>query len=812
MKKIWLLLLCSILSLTCTQLVFGRQFSVSGTVYDAETNHPLAFVNIVTNEKNTGAATDIDGRFQLFSDEKIEFLRLSYVGYEPKIFPIGDQSQNLIIPLNRLPVELQEVIIIAGENPAHRIIRNVIDNRERNDHENLRSFSYTSYDKMLFTVDTLELETDQLAEPDSSGIRLRDHLKDKDLFLMETISERKFMAPNRNHEKVIATRISGLKDPVILFLTSHIQTTTIYKELIRIGDKNYISPIAGGSLRRYSFMLEDTTYTANNDSVFIISYRPKPNTNFDGLKGILSINTRSWAIQNVIAEPSREDNGISIKIQQMYEMIDDVHWFPVQLNTDVIFSNVMVNNNPPIGRGKSYIRDIELNPDLVRRQFNQIAIDVDPHAGDRDEHFWIEYRGDSLSERDRQTYFFMDSIGRKENLDRMANTFKSLINGRVPWGKMDIDLSQILKYNQHERLYLGIGLNTNRKFSERLDIGGFWGYGFGDKSAKYGGNFGISLNRYHDTKLRFGYYDHVTETGSVTFFDDKTNAFSAAGFYDLFINRMDQTRRIEASLNFRAMKWVNFNIGLANENKKPTNEYKFQLQGGNFGEQPLSDDFTFSELTAGFRFAFKERFLQTTTARISLGTDYPVVWFNYTRGLDNLLNGEFVYNKFDLKIESRYYFKLLGESKLNIRAGYVDKPIPYANLYNGRSAFKSFSIYAQDAFLTQRMNEFLSDRYIYLFYTHNFGRLLVRSKRFNPEFTVAANFGIGSLNNSELHQNVNFKTMEQIYSESGLMINRLLAFPPIYTIGAGVFYRYGYHHLPKLSDNFSYRLTVFFLF
>ena len=58
---------------------------------------------------------------------------------------------------------------------------------------------------------------------------------------------------------------------------------------------------------KYIFIIEDTLYTEMQDSVFVISYRPKPNTNFDGLEGLLYINSNKWAIQNAIARPDRRD-------------------------------------------------------------------------------------------------------------------------------------------------------------------------------------------------------------------------------------------------------------------------------------------------------------------------------------------------------------------------------------------------------------------------------------------------------------------------------------------------------------------------
>ncbi len=809
------------------QLLMAQTYSCNGKVLDDETRLPLAFVNIVTDQSKIGTATDIDGKFEIHANEPINFIRLSYVGYEPMTFYLNGKSENLKIFLKKTSLELAEVLIVAGENPAHRIIRHVIENRDANDPEKLKSFSYTSYDKMVFTVDTLQIpdipdlmaDSTRLADTanvvnanDSSDIRLKKYLENKDFFMLETVSERKFLSPDRNHQKVVASRISGFKDPVFLFLSSQMQSSSFYKELIKISDKNYINPISNGSLKKYFFQIEDTTYTPAGDSVFVISFRPGINTNFDGLSGVMSINTNGWAIQNVIAEPSRSEGGISIKIQQMYEFFEGTHWFPVQLNTDIIFKNVTVNKYPPIGRGKNYIRNIVLNPELVKRQFNQISIEVDPNAGDRSEAFWIDYRGDSLTERERKTYEYVDSLGKAEDFDKKVKTFKSLITGRLPMGKIDLDLSKIAKYNSHEGFYLGLGLLTSPKLSETFSLGGFWGYGFKDQTAKYGVDLGITLDKYRDVKLRLSYFEYVTETGGTSFFDDRDNLLNPDNFRDFLIERMDRTERKQASVSFRALRYATVNFGVTADYKRPAYGYNFYAPAA-AGEVPKPDsNFYFAEISAGFRFAYKEKFIQLPDTKISTGTNYPVIWFNFTRGITGLLNGEYAYNKFDLKIQKSFFIKYFGKSSFDIRAGYIDKPVPYTNLYNGRGAYRSFTIFAPASFATERMNEFLFDRYVFLFYTHNFGKLLWRGKKFSPEFALATNAGFGWLNHPEYHNNVTFDVMDKGYFESGLLINNLLNMMNVYTLGVCVYYRYGAYSLPEVCDNFAYKLTLVFPF
>lgn len=787
-----------------------QAYLINGKVLDAETGQALAFVNIITNNNKIGATTDIDGKFSIYSDKKVEYLKLSYVGYEPQTYHLQDKDLNPEIGLVPTEIELEEVVIVAGENPAHRIIRHVVENKDRNNPENLSSFAYTAYDKIIFTVDTLDERQKDYNPLDSGYIRLRKYLTDKDLFMMETVSERKFLSPDRNQEKVLASRISGFRDPVLLFLSSQLQSSSFYNELIKITDKNYINPISRGSLKKYFFQIEDTTYNARGDSVFIISFRPRINTNFDGLKGVLSISSRGWAIRNVIAEPAREDGGMSIKIQQMYELINDSVWFPVQLNTDIIFKNVLVNNLIPVGRAKSYHMDIQLNPELVKRQFNQISVEFDAHAANRSEEFWQRFRSDSLSGRERRTYAYVDSIGRAEDLDKKVYTIKALLNNRLPMGMIDLDLSKIARYNSYEGFYLGLGLLTSKKLSQTIEAGAFWGYGFKDKTAKYGGDFTLTLDKYRDINLHLAYFNAATETGGVHFYGDKDNVLNPANFRNFLISQMDRTERMEAALSFRGLHYGLFHIGLQNDRKSITNNYYFDPE--NTGPSVEKPTYTFTEISAGFRYAYKEKFLQMPDSKISLGTTYPVITFQYTRGLSDFLDGDFVYNKFDLKIEKSFYIKYLGKSEVEILAGYVDRPIPHTNLYNGRGAFRVFTIYAPSGFATQRMNEFLANQYAFLFYTHNFGKLLWRGKGFSPEFAVATNAGFGKLDHPEYHKGIDFKVMDKGYFESGVLINNLLNMNGIYTLGVGVFYRYGYYHLPAAADNFAYKITMVFPF
>jgi hypothetical protein len=792
-----------LISLLLFSFGFAQDFEAKGKVVDSKSNEPLAFVNIIVNDGKYGGATDIDGSFHIKSNEEIHSLIFSYVGYEKLRLEPSENLEKLRVALVSRAYDLSEVVILPGENPAHRIINQVIENRKYNDPENISSFSYTAYEKMIFTAETDTLkQTD--SKVDTAEIRLKEFLDEQHFFMMESVTKRKHLAPDKSYQKVIANRVSGFKDPLFIFLISQMQSFSFYKPMIQIFDKNYINPISKGSLNKYFFLLEDTTYQ-DKDTVFIISFRPRINTNFDGLKGLLYINTNGFAIQNVIAEPSRNDGGIGIKIQQKYEFFDGKKWFPVQLNTDLTFGNITANNSKLIGKGKSYLRDIVLNEEFVKREFSNIEIDVDPNASFRSDDYWNQYRIDSLDKKEQKTYHVIDSLGKEYNLDKKAATFEALLTGKIPWGIVEFDINKFMRYNDHEGFYLGLGIHTSDRLSRFVKFGGYWGYGFRDKSAKYGGDIMLNMHRNSELQLRFSYMNDLMESGGVEYFDKASNVLSNDMLRDFLLQRMDKQEMIKIDMGLRSFKYLKMNMALSQTWKEPVYNYFY---GTSENKVTVGlDEYIFTEFTLGLRYAYNEKFIRNSRKKISLGTNYPIILFQYTHGFDNFLDGQYSYNRYDFRLSKSIYIKYFGRSSVQLNAGYVDENIPATNLYNGHGSYRKFTIFAPNSFATMRMNEFLVNKYVSLFYQHNFGKLLVRTKIFAPEISIAANIGFGWLNHPDSHFDISTRSFDQGYYETGLLLNNILDLG-FYNIGTAVFYRYGPYSFERTSKNLAWKLTL----
>ncbi len=804
--------LFTILLFIFSQILSAQVVTVKGKVLDIKNKKPLAFVNIISEDGKQGTVSDIDGKFSINLPEKTCCLKLSYIGYEPLDYTIDYNRPFQTITMVPKAIELDEVTVFPGINPAHRIINLVIENRDKNNPENLDEFSYVSYDKMILTADADSLMKKDTALLDTNERKIRKVLEKQDFFMMETVTERKYMKPKLNQENVLATKVSGFKNPVVVFMLSQIQSTSFYDDKINIINKNYINPISKGSTRKYFFLIKDTTYNDKGDTTFIISFRPRRSSRFDGMKGFLYINSDGWAIQNVKAGPYKDTTGLTIQVQQSYEKIEG-HWFPVQLNTDIIFNSMSVASGKKqyalVAHGNSYLRDINLHPGLRKKDFGFHEVEVESNAIKKKENFWNKYRTDTLTARERETYRVVDSIGKETDFDKMAGTVQSLMSGVIPLGPVDFDIDKFFHYNEYEGFYAGLGVHTNQILSKAFTFGGFWGYGFRDKTAKYEVDASVIVHKRSESSIGFKYYFNVLPGGGTSFFTDKNQIWNTNNFGNFFTKRMNITRGYELNYKFRVRAFRDFkwNLSFIKQTKKAYKDYIFTP----FDPATIPQTYELSKASFEFRFAWREKIIQTTKGPVSFGSDYPVVWFKYTQGFKDLLNGDFNFSKVDLRVMHTIKTNYYGNFTWVLNGGIANGAAPACELYTAQGTYAVFTVFAPYTFGTMRANEFLSDRYASLFLTWDFKDLLINIGKWKPQLLLLTNVTFGTLKNPEQHLNYDFKTLDKGYYESGFVIRKILNLQ-VYDLGLGVMYRYGPYSLPKTGDNFAYKISLFYAF
>jgi len=569
-----------------------------------------------------------------------------------------------------------------------------------------------------------------------------------------------------------------------------------------------------GSTRRYFFLLEDTTYTAT-DTVFVISYRPSRGRNFEGLKGILYIHSDQWALQSVIAEPASAGGDSRIRIQQNYERFEG-RWFPVQLNTDFELVNISdLRGLKILGTGRSYLQDIHIKPPLARRDFSSFHVEFSPETIVEDDAFWDDYRRDSLSVRELNTYHYLDSVGRELDLDKRIERIETLFGGYWRRGFLDVDRGSLLRYNQHEGFRPGLAFQTNQAFSRHLRIMAMTAYGFGDNTWKYGAGASVLLDRLSDLRLGYDYQYDVMERGGSDFISTP-NLLSTANSRNFFLETMDVCKTHTVWLQSRTFRnYLTLKLFASVEDVTYTDDYRYSSDPGLI-TSPSDEDLPggqarFFELGARLRFAYGERFILTPRQIIPLEGNYPVLHLNIARGTDAIMDGEYAYWRFEMKLNRRFDIPMLGRQQWTLRAGYFAGDAPWNKRFTAPGVYRRFSVSTPGAFSTMRVDEFVSDRYVALFWHHHFENLLYRGRSFNPKVVLLTNIGFGDMHERENHLNTTFDTMERGFFESGIAILDLIGSGFI-SLGLEFSVRYGPYAYPRFKDNFSLLLGYSMMF
>jgi hypothetical protein len=810
------------------EMLFSQDGYISGMITDSISHEPLAFVSIVYNQSGQGVVTNLDGVFRIPRSSKIQFLSLRYVGYHSKTIDYNPAKfrNNQIITLNPEPFDIAEVIVYPAENPAHRIIKLATENRNKNNPEKSGPFSYVSYDKMVFGLEPdTSLTTSKgdsvnfsayLPDTISYGmdrkgkIDLQRFLEKQYLFMMESVSSRKYLSSELNKEEIIASKVSGISQPSFVVMARQFQSFSFYDNFVNIANRQYLSPISTGSVDKYFFLIQDTVYTERNDTVFIISFRPRKGRNFDGMKGVLYINSNGYAVQNVLAEAyEQKDEKVKVSIQQQYDFVDGTRWFPVLLSTTIHFNMaqfgakiVPVNI---VGTGKSYIVNINFTPQINKNEFSDVQLDVNPDAYQQPDEVWNTYRTDSLNSRELETYRVIDSLGKTEHLDRTITSFETLLTGYLPGRYWSFDLRRFVDFNSYEGFRFGAGGHTTMQFSKPFTIGGYLAYSLRDKAFKYSGSLTLNLLPACELEATLLYRDDVRESGGIRF--NETWTLSSSAFIrDYMVEVMDKTRETEISLSFRAFKYLSIRTYLSHSELMPTNGYGFSLNDGN--PQLILTSFYITEAGTRLKYAFKETFMKTPRGnKFSMGTKFPVLYLNLARGT-SWFGGNFNYWRTEVKLTKSFTTKSFGETRLAFITGMITGAVPYSKLYAGMGSYKTFTPESEQSFGTMRFNEFLSNRFMALFIKQNFGKLLFKPRgKFQPEIALVHNLGFGALDNAEPHENITFNTLEKGYYEGGLLINNIFRIQ-ILKYGIGVLYRYGPYTYTKTIDNFAFKLTL----
>jgi len=798
--------------------LLSAQTAINGRVIDPEAQ-PLAFVSILLDDQpGRGVLSDIEGRFTIGADAGAQFLTFRYIGYETRRVKIGDLNQHagplLEITLQVSTAQLPEAVITPGENPAERLIRLAIDRRDENNPEKRSAYRCKTYNKVVFEAisdrpafektmekrDTSKKEWKDRWDRFHKSERLR---AQQNLFLMESVTERLFKFPSVVQERVLLNRVSGLESVGLVALANMVQPFSCYGDYFKILDKEFVNPISPGSPKLYLFNIEDTLFEGS-DTIWIIQFRPRKGRIFDGLEGVIYLNSNGWAVQNLRTQPADPHAKLHVKIEQAYRRVQG-KWFPEQLNFEIGIEKYPSPLTGIRAAGRSYVDDAEIEIALGKHDFDpEMPLILLSSAFNRSDSAWQRWHDLApLSAQELRTYSFMDSIGKRKKLDFIARLLDYSVTGLAPLHpNLSVELPRILRFNNFEGVRIGAGLSTAQhrplQPPRRVEMAAWTGYGIRDKAWKYGANGTWRISRASQTQLRVSWSQDLREPGTLYELRPATVVNRT-----LFANRMDYVTEWMAAVASRPQQAFTLQMAIRQQDIRPSYNYQFLAEDG-----IARNRFTFREGTIYLRLAKSEQVQRMLGNDFSILQPWPVVEFGYTRGW-----GDYQYQRWALAVYQSVMVRRLGSATWRLEAGQVSAGVPLAKLFmlnQGGGSFGALAINGVFQALPDTL--FVSDRFVNLYLSQEVGHIFYRTKYSAPFLTVLHNTAWGNLKQIERHQGVGFAVANRPYLESGIRLDHVLQFNYVNIcrigLGGAFFYRWGNLRSPDWQKNVALRFVV----
>ncbi len=724
--------------LFCTTGILAQQVTtVEGIVLDASNLEPIPFVNVYFSKSNEGTTSDSEGKFILRASYPYDSLVISFVGFHHKVIPVKvGQHQIISVMLQSETVNLDEVVVLSGENPAWEIVRNAVKNKKLHDKRNLEAYQYQNYSRIEFDIENIstklqnrKMVRDIWAGIDSASLEKNDKGNAVlPVFLSETISQYYVKNdPFARREEVKKSKVSGVAvedgSMVSQVIGAAYQDYNFYQNWMRFLEKEFISPIADSWKIFYDYEITDTLMV-DRDLCYKLQLYPirKEDPAFNG---IIWITTSDYALKKVDVYIDKSTNlnfMEKIELKQELGKSDAGPWLPLMTDLKIDVSNLGKNSASIWIKSFNTTSEWKVN-DLKDKKFYTNEVIVAEDFAMHNDQYWNANRPETLTPMQLKTYHVIDTLVEIPRVRSIVEFVKLATTGYWRRGKFDIGpYLYAYAFNNYEGHAFRLGVKTNEYFNKKLTLKTYAGYGTMDQQWKYGftGRFIIKRKPWTEFKIHSSHDLEQVGISSEDLVEDNY-IFYAATRWQTFRRPYYITKNY-VSIQSEPARGLTHKLALRHEYYDPKFPF-YYFDPGDTGSG-LKSDLSSSSVKLTTRWARDEMFLQDGNDRISLGPRRaPVIQLDYTYGFKDVLESDFEFHKLELEIYQKLRFGGFGESKLQLKGGYIFGQVPYLLLENHIGNESMF--YTTGAFNTMNYFEFVSDQYASMRYEHYFQGLLM---------------------------------------------------------------------------------------
>ncbi|MBK8944853.1 MAG: carboxypeptidase-like regulatory domain-containing protein [Ignavibacteriae bacterium] len=754
--------------------IFSQKYSLTGFVYDNQTKLGLGYTNIRVDNSGFGTSTNISGKFKINLPKGNYNLIASYLGYKSDTLKINlNSNKEIDFHLNPIQINLDEVTVKPGRNPAYDIIEKAIAAKEKIKNK-IYDYKYSAYTKGLIkTTQDFNTGSYSLSSKDTGDVKITG--------ILENESRGFYKAPDNKKYFIVARKQTANTPPFINTLTGGNVLQSFYEDKLAFLGKMIPSPISKQALTYYYFYIEKET-AIDNRKVFQI-YFNTDNTADPGFFGNLFIEDSTFFLLKVDVNLNRMANpgGLfdQVKIFQQFSEISKEIILPVDYR---IFANGNYLGLAKFGfELNTIMNDYEINTNIEDDFFDNTLISVLPEADKKNEDYWNSIQSIPNTVEENIAYSRIDSLKKAnaelgEEINLLSQTIKLndyfSINGPI----------DIYSFNKVEGNALNLDLYFSDAEEQRLNGIAEISYGFSDKKFKKKFFANYRFGELRTTTLNLNAYDKITDLFGAS---DNYNKFTST-FLSL-ITKYDfrdyyYSKGFEAEINSEVFSILNLGIGFLNrtdKSAKNNSNFSFFYPSKKYSLNKSIYDTKTNAVTANFTLDFR-KFIEDGFFRRRIPRRNHIIFEGAALISDEkILKSENDFLIFELNTYGAFSTADNWMMEFYANKIFSNGAVPFQMLHalpgNISSAGKN------NSFRTLRIGEVFGDDVTEIFLKHNFGDELFTIaqipfiKDLQLQFAVHINAAISNISSESknilLHNSAIFK---KPFYELGFSLGHLL--------------------------------------
>ncbi len=777
--------------------LFAQTTFVEGFVRDESTGDPIAFAHIFFKGTQIGITSDTTGHFRLQTSKKVDSLIISYLGYVTERVAVKlYERQKFEIKLRSQFMQLQEIEVSAGENPAWSILEKVVNAKKVNNPEFKNNYTCEEYAKIRFDLNnfTEKIKKNIMVRPFDFIWENVDTTSDGVTYLPVLFVEKQIdhyyqRNPKRVRDYVKGVNTTGLKGPKIMkFVDDLYLTPNIYDNYVVMLDKSFPSPINDNFKLHYEHTLMEDSVMIDGVKYYRINFQPKYKREL-AFTGEMFVHAASHAIKQIELRFDIMANVNFVRsywVSQTYAQVNDKDWMPI--SSQVLGDFTVVENSSDMtgffGRKNSSYKNYTINRELPSSVFkgSEIVIENDS-ATTRNAAYWKNARHLELTSEEDKVFNMVERIEQDPAFLIRKKAVLTFLTGYLPVGKnFDIgNFYTFYAYNIIEHSRVKLGFRTSKDLAFPVKFNAYVAYGTFDEKWKYGGAAEWDIGKKKNPKrLGISYRYDIEQLGR------SYNQIEIDNVLTSFIQYGDVTSRIYKTdfkvyaENMWAPGFIT-RLSYLNNIVSPTNNETFEINdNGNMVQQ---EAFKANGVAITLKYSWQNRDVHgefyLREERKIVFRKYPDIGIEWRWADKDAFQSDLNFQKLSLQLKQKVRLQKLGYFQYTLEAGktFGTVPYPYLNIPFGNQLV----LHDDAAFNLMNFLEYASDTYVTLHVQHHFEGLFFnhiplinRLKWRELIFARAYWGGLSAANNQSVYLfPENLKALNKGYYEVGFGIENI---------------------------------------